>query len=75
MSRPAPMIRIALALITSILLAASAAAMVGGATPGDEVLARRVVAITGADGSVCTGTAIARDLILTAAHCVKPGYK
>ena len=75
MSQPAPMIRIALALITSILLAESAAAMVGGATPGDEVLARRVVAITGADGSVCTGTAIARDLILTAAHCVKPGYK
>jgi secreted trypsin-like serine protease len=69
------MIRIALTLITSILLGESTAAMVGPATPGSEALARRVVAITGADGSVCTGTAIARDLILTAAHCVRPGYK
>jgi secreted trypsin-like serine protease len=69
------MIRIALALTTATLLAGSAAAMVGGATPGNQDLARHVVAITGASGSVCTGTAIARDLVLTAAHCVRPGDK
>jgi secreted trypsin-like serine protease len=29
--------------------------------------------IVGSRGTFCTGTAIARDLVLTAAHCVQPG--
>ena len=69
------MIRIALALTTSILLAESAAAIVGGAPPVTDDLARHVVAVIGGNGSVCTGTAIARDLVLTAAHCVRSGAK
>ena len=69
------MIRMALALITSMLLATPAAAMVGRTKSDNEALTRRVVEIWGSDGSVCTGTAIANDLILTAAHCVKRGYK
>jgi V8-like Glu-specific endopeptidase len=69
------MIRMALALITSIFLATPAAAIVGRTTSDNEALTRRVVEIWGSDGSVCTGTAIANDLILTAAHCVKCGYK
>ena len=29
--------------------------------------------IVGSHGTFCTGAAIARDLVLTAAHCVQPG--
>ena len=29
--------------------------------------------LVGSRGNFCTGTAIARDLVLTAAHCVLPG--
>ncbi|MBK5960683.1 peptidase S1 [Rhodoplanes elegans] len=36
-------------------------------------LARHVVMIVGSRGTSCTGAAIARDLVLTAAHCVQPG--
>jgi secreted trypsin-like serine protease len=69
------MIRIVSALIASALLNASAVAMVGGAPPADEALARHVVAVAGQRGSACTGTALARDLVLTAAHCVRPGAR
>jgi secreted trypsin-like serine protease len=34
---------------------------------------RNAVMITGSGGTFCTGAAIARDLVLTAAHCVQPG--
>jgi secreted trypsin-like serine protease len=34
---------------------------------------RHEVMITGSGGTFCTGAAIARDLVLTAAHCVQPG--
>jgi secreted trypsin-like serine protease len=33
---------------------------------------RHAVMITGSAGTFCTGSAIARDLVLTAAHCVMP---
>jgi secreted trypsin-like serine protease len=62
----------ALALI--MCWSAPADSMVGGAPvvegtgPG-----RHVVLIVGSRGNSCTGTAIARDLVLTAAHCVLPG--
>jgi Trypsin len=46
-----------------------AAALVGGAQPADQAVARHVVLIIGAS-SLCSGVAIARDLVLTAAHCV-----
>lgn len=48
-------------------------AMVGGATPAADGAGRSVVMILGSYGTVCTATAIARDLLLTAAHCVQPG--
>jgi hypothetical protein len=50
-----------------------AAAMVGGAPAAAPTLARHVVLIVGSAGTVCTGVAIARDLVLTAAHCTQPG--
>jgi secreted trypsin-like serine protease len=60
-------------LACSILLCTPATALVGGAPIADENAARAVVMIVGSRGSFCTGTAIARDLVLTAAHCVLPG--
>src|SRR5580698_9153154 len=48
-------------------------AMVGGAPPAAGGAGRSVVMILGSGGTACTATAIARDLLLTAAHCVQPG--
>jgi len=56
-----------------LLASASAVAMVGGAPAAEPSLARHLVLIVGSRGTSCTGTAIARDLVLTAAHCVLPG--
>ena len=49
---------------------ASARAMVGGTSLPDASIARHVVLIVGGH-SLCTGVAIAPDLVLTAAHCVQ----
>ncbi|HVY57782.1 MAG TPA: trypsin-like serine protease [Xanthobacteraceae bacterium] len=51
----------------------TAVAMVGGATAAAPATARHLVLIVGSRGNFCTGTAIAADLVLTAAHCVLPG--
>jgi trypsin len=52
-------------------LCAPAAAMVGGA-PTAPKFAHAVVMLAGPRG-FCSGVAVARDLVLTAAHCVSPG--
>jgi secreted trypsin-like serine protease len=60
----------------TLLLCTPASALVGGAIPADNAISRHVVLIVGPRGNsrmACTGTAIARDLVLTAAHCVQPG--
>jgi hypothetical protein len=49
-----------------------ARAMVGGAPAAADGAGRSVVMILGSGGTACTATAIARDLLLTAAHCVQP---
>jgi len=54
-------------------LAGLAFAMVGGAPPADPAVARHVVLLVGSRGNSCSGVAIARDLVLTAAHCVPAG--
>src|SRR4029078_3942247 len=51
------------------LSAAPSSGMVGGALPADQTVARHVVLIIGGN-NVCTGVAVAPDLVLTAAHCV-----
>lgn len=48
-------------------------AMVGGAPPAANGVGRSGVMVLGSYGTACTATAIARDLLLTAAHCVQPG--
>jgi hypothetical protein len=62
---------VALACVLS--LCAPAFAIVGTAELASEAIARHVVMVVGARGSACTGTAIARDLVLTAGHCLVPG--
>jgi len=56
-----------------LFIVAPASAMVGGAPPAADGVGRSVVLILGSYGTACTATAIARDLLLTAAHCVQPG--
>src|SRR5712692_4171186 len=68
--------RAAVAAAFSLLLSAPTVALVGGAIQADNAIARHVVLVVGPRGHgrmACTGTAIARDLVLTAAHCVQPG--
>jgi Trypsin len=67
------MIQRRLIALLAVLAAAPAGAMVGGAPPAAEGAGRSVVMIVGSYGTACTATAIARDLLLTAAHCVQPG--
>jgi len=50
-----------------------ALAIVGGAPPAPAILTRSVVMVVGSYGTLCTATVIARDLLLTAAHCAQPG--
>jgi Trypsin len=64
---------VAAAGLASLLIAQRAQAMVGGAPPAPAEFRRSIVMILGSGGTACTATAIGRDLLLTAAHCVQPG--
>jgi hypothetical protein len=73
---PSRLATLAAAAIIATVLAAGLApvpAMVGGAAPAADGVGRSVVMILGSYGTACTASAIARDLLLTAAHCVQPG--
>jgi secreted trypsin-like serine protease len=67
------MMRSLAALLLSALPFTSATAMVGGANPASDEIGRSVVLIIGSRGNFCTGVLLARDLVLTVAHCVLPG--
>jgi Trypsin len=67
------MIRVAAGLTCALVSWLPAAAMVGGAQPASGGAGRAVVMLTGSRGTFCSGVALARDLVLTAAHCVLPG--
>jgi secreted trypsin-like serine protease len=56
-----------------VLLSAPPVAAITGQAPVALKQGRHAVMITGSAGTFCTGAAIARDLVLTAAHCVLPG--
>ncbi|KMO43289.1 hypothetical protein VQ03_08975 [Methylobacterium tarhaniae] len=56
-----------------LILATPAAAVVGGAEAPDAALARSSVMVLSSRGGVCTGIVLARDAVLTAAHCAAPG--
>ena len=57
----------AAALVASV---SAAFAIAGNAPDAAGVPGRAVVMITGGGASLCSGAAIARDIVLTAAHCV-----
>jgi secreted trypsin-like serine protease len=67
------MIRVAAGLTCALVSLLPAAAMVGGAQRASDGAGRAVVMLTGSRGTFCSGVALARDLVLTAAHCVLPG--
>jgi secreted trypsin-like serine protease len=56
--------------LAALTLSAPAFAVTGQAPPATGWAARSIVMIVDAKGDLCTGTALARDLVLTAAHCV-----
>jgi secreted trypsin-like serine protease len=58
---------------TVLASAQPAFAMVGGASAPSPAVASAIVTIVGSRGSSCTGTLIAHDIILTAAHCIASG--
>jgi hypothetical protein len=53
-----------------LMLCTPAFALTGNAPAATGWAARPIVMIVDARGDLCTGTALARDLVLTAAHCV-----
>jgi secreted trypsin-like serine protease len=65
-------IRLAVA-ATVLTLMQPSFAMVGGGSAPSPAAAGAVVTIVGSHGNSCTGTLIARDVVLTAAHCIAPG--
>ena len=65
--------RIAIALACACTFTSSLNAMVGGAPPAGEDAGGAVVMLTGSHGTFCSGVALTRDLVLTAAHCVLAG--
>ncbi|TNC14307.1 S1 family peptidase [Methylobacterium terricola] len=68
------MIRPAIPLLAALLaLATPARAVVGGSEAPDAALARSSVMVLSSRGGVCTGIVLARDVVLTAAHCAAPG--
>jgi secreted trypsin-like serine protease len=52
------------------MLGSPALAVTGQAPPAISWEARAIVMVVDPRGDLCTGTALARDLVLTAAHCV-----
>jgi secreted trypsin-like serine protease len=60
----------ALSALVFIVLSAPALAVTGNAPPATGWAARPIVMVVDPQGDLCTGTALAPDLVLTAAHCV-----
>ena len=63
-----------LALVSS-LYAYSGLALTGNAPRASGWTARAIVMVVDPNGDLCTGTALTRKLVLTAAHCVAPSER
>jgi len=59
-----------LSALISLMLCTPAFALTGNAPPASGWVARPIVMVIDPRGDLCTGTALTRDLVLTAAHCV-----
>jgi len=64
---------LAVAALVTGLQPGSVLAITGHAPPATGWAARGIVMLTGTHSELCTATALARDLLLTAAHCVMGG--
>jgi secreted trypsin-like serine protease len=62
-----------LAALACWVLCAPAIALTGNAPPASGLPARAIVMVVDSHGDLCTGTALTRELVLTAAHCVAAG--
>jgi secreted trypsin-like serine protease len=71
MTSPARVIFSAIVFILAFV--SIARAMVGGAPEIPQTSTQPEVMLVGSHGNFCTGTAIAPDLVLTAAHCIAAG--
>ena len=67
---PASAIVFTLAFMLAFAIA-PAHAITGPAPEAAGAIGRAIVMITGGGSRLCTGTAVARDIVLTAAHCVQ----
>ncbi len=68
-----PPLLVVLAAALAVAGAAPARAIVGGGAPSADSVGRNVVTIVGSRGNFCSGTMIAPNIALTAAHCVPSG--
>lgn len=59
-----------LAMGAGLAMAAGSALAVVGGREDEGALSRQTVMVLGSGGGVCTGVVVARDAVLTAAHCV-----
>ena len=59
-----------LAALAGLAICAPAVALTGNAPPAAGLAARAIVMVIDPRGDLCTGTALTRELVLTAAHCV-----
>ena len=62
--------RAALAALLWLTMSQSAFAITGKAPPASGAAARAIVMLIDSDEDLCTATALSRDVLLTAAHCV-----
>jgi secreted trypsin-like serine protease len=65
--------RLCVALAMSLSLVQPSHAITGSRSAPSSGIAQSIVTVVAAGGGVCTGTMIAPNIILTAAHCIAPG--
>ncbi|MDO8980618.1 MAG: trypsin-like serine protease [Afipia sp.] len=68
-----PLRRFGIFALVTLSLAQPSHAITGSRSAPSSGVAQSIVTVVAAGGGVCTGTMIAPNIILTAAHCIAPG--